>query len=112
MSDNSEIQMKILEWQRRYNIADGDPAMALIELLNIYGYKGGGTTQVVDIGTCNSIANQATVNPGCVSYDGCAKPTLFCNHNDPNYIDNGTPSNHGWPCFANNEIFSFFEATR
>lgn len=49
MSDNSEIQTKILEWQRRYNIADGDPAMALIELLNIYGYKGGGTTQVVHV---------------------------------------------------------------
>lgn len=42
MSENPEIQAKILEWQRRYNIADGDPAMALIELLNIYGYKGGG----------------------------------------------------------------------
>jgi polyhydroxybutyrate depolymerase len=72
----------------------------------------GGTTQVVDIGTCNSIANQATVNPGCVAYDGCAKPTLFCNHNDPNYIDQGNPTNHGWPCFANTEIFAFFEATR
>ncbi len=46
MRENSEIQMKVLEWQRRYNIADGDPAMALIELLNIYGYKGGGATPV------------------------------------------------------------------
>jgi len=71
----------------------------------------GGTTQV-NIGTCPSIANQATVNPGCVSYNGCAATTMFCNHNDPNYIQNGVPSNHGWPCFANNEIFSFFEATR
>ena len=69
-------------------------------------------TTPVNIGTCPSIANQATVNPGCVSYNGCAATTLFCNHNDPNYIDNGTPTNHGWPCFANNEIFSFFEATR
>lgn len=41
MTENPEIQAKILEWQRRYNIADGDPAMALIELLNIYGYRGG-----------------------------------------------------------------------
>jgi len=47
MSDTSEIQTKILEWQRRYNIADGDPAMALIELLNIYGYRGGGGAPVV-----------------------------------------------------------------
>jgi hypothetical protein len=41
MSDNPELQAKILEWQRRWNIADGDPAMALIELLNIYGYRAG-----------------------------------------------------------------------
>ena len=41
MSENSEIQAKILEWQRRWNIVDGDPAMALIELLNIYGYRAG-----------------------------------------------------------------------
>jgi hypothetical protein len=47
MSEPSEIQAKILEWQRRYNIADGDPAMALIELLNIYGYRSGGTPVVM-----------------------------------------------------------------
>ncbi|MGH8047100.1 MAG: hypothetical protein ACREKL_07630 [Chthoniobacterales bacterium] len=47
MSENSEIQAKILEWQRRWNIADGDPAMALIELLNIYGYRAGGGSAVV-----------------------------------------------------------------
>lgn len=49
MSDNAEIQTKILEWQRRYNIADGDPAMALIELLNIYGYRGGVAPQVIHV---------------------------------------------------------------
>jgi hypothetical protein len=47
MSENSEIQAKILEWQRRWNIADGDPAMALIELLNIYGYHRNGGSQIV-----------------------------------------------------------------
>jgi predicted esterase len=72
----------------------------------------GGTTPL-NIGSCNSIApGNAQVNPGCVSYNGCAKTTLFCNHNDPNYIDNGSPTNHGWPCFANQEIFDFFQATR
>jgi polyhydroxybutyrate depolymerase len=72
----------------------------------------GGTTPL-NIGTCNSIAQgNPAVNPGCVTYNGCSAPTLFCNHNDPNYIENGTPTNHGWPCFANQEIFDFFEATR
>jgi len=72
----------------------------------------GATTQL-DIGTCNSIAQgNPAVNPGCVTYSGCGATTLFCNHNDPNYIDNGTPTNHGWPCFANQEIFDFLQATR
>jgi poly(3-hydroxybutyrate) depolymerase len=71
-----------------------------------------GGTQPVNIGTCTSRVRNATVNPGCVSYNGCAKPTLFCNHNDPFYTDQGTDTNHGWPCFANSEIFSFFESTR
>lgn len=73
-----------------------------------------GGRQPVDIGTCASIAdaNGTTVNPGCQSFNGCAQATLFCNHNDPNYLQNGNPTNHGWPCFANAEIFAFFEATR
>src|SRR4051812_11413120 len=49
MSDQSEIQSKILEWQHRWNIADGDPAMALIELLNIYGYRRGGGDGVAPV---------------------------------------------------------------
>jgi polyhydroxybutyrate depolymerase len=69
-----------------------------------------GGTQPLNVPTCTSIANQAAVNPGCVEYSGCAAPTLFCNHDDPNYIDNGTPTNHGWPCFANAQIQSFFES--
>jgi hypothetical protein len=47
MSEQPEIHAKILEWQRRWNIADGDPAMALIELLNIYGYRGGSAPAVI-----------------------------------------------------------------
>jgi polyhydroxybutyrate depolymerase len=71
----------------------------------------GGTTPLA-LATCNSIADRSAVNPGCVQYNGCAAPTLFCNHNDPNYIANGSPTNHGWPCFANSEIFQFFESQR
>ena len=62
--------------------------------------------------TCASFAGDVPVNPGCVQYDGCAAPTLFCNHNDPNYLENGNPTNHGWPCFANSQIFQFFESQR
>ncbi|MDX2081987.1 MAG: hypothetical protein SFU53_14475 [Terrimicrobiaceae bacterium] len=36
MNDNPEIRAKVLEWQRRHNVQDNDPALALIELLDIY----------------------------------------------------------------------------
>jgi polyhydroxybutyrate depolymerase len=71
-----------------------------------------GGPQPIDIGTCASFADATNVNPGCVQYSGCAATTLFCNHNDPNYFQNNVPTNHGWPCFANSEIFAFFEAQR
>jgi polyhydroxybutyrate depolymerase len=71
-----------------------------------------GGTSALAVPSCGSLAGGVAVNPGCVQYDGCAAPTLFCNHDDPNYIDNGNPTNHGWPCFANGEIFRFFEAQR
>ena len=51
---------------------------------------------------CSSGGTQ--VDPGCVQYDGCAEPTIWCHHNDPQY---GT-TNHGWPCFANAAIDAFF----
>jgi len=37
MTDNPEIRAKILEWQKRYNIQDGDPAIALLELVQFMG---------------------------------------------------------------------------
>lgn len=36
MNENPEIRAKVLEWQRRHNIQDNDPALALIDLLDIY----------------------------------------------------------------------------
>lgn len=40
MTDNPEIRAKVLDWQRRYNIPDGDPALAIIDLLEIYYGEG------------------------------------------------------------------------
>lgn len=36
MTENPELKAKILQWQKTYNISDGDPAMAIIDLLDIY----------------------------------------------------------------------------
>ena len=43
------------------------------------------------------------VEPGCVQYQGCVEPTIWCQHNDPQYSN----TNHGWPCFANDAIDTF-----
>lgn len=53
MIENPEIRAKILDWQKRYNIQDGDPAIALLELVQFMGggsavskSEGGGTAHV------------------------------------------------------------------
>ena len=47
-----------------------------------------------------------TVDPGCITYDNCAVPTIWCAHNDPNY--SGTQ--HGVPCFGIKAIYDFFKS--
>ena len=44
------------------------------------------------------------VDPGCIIYDGCTVPTIWCSHNDPSY--SGTE--HGVPCFAMKAMYDFF----
>lgn len=69
-------------------------------------------TTPVAVPSCASLAGGVAVDAGCVQYNGCAAPTFFCRHDDPNYLDNGNPTNHGWPCFANSQIFAFLESNR
>ena len=56
-----------------------------------------------DVGSCQS--GGTMVDPGCVEYQGCSEPMFWCSHNDPNYSN----TNHGWPCFANDVLFDFFQ---
>ena len=56
---------------------------------------------------CNSSFDQKPVIPGCITYQGCTKPTIWCSHNDNGYnLTDG--HEHGWPCFASNAIADFF----
>lgn len=48
MIENPEIRAKVLEWQKRYQIEDGDPALALLELVELFGARGGTTTVQAD----------------------------------------------------------------
>lgn len=38
MIENPELRAKILDWQKRYNIQDGDPAIALLELVEFISH--------------------------------------------------------------------------
>jgi hypothetical protein len=78
--------------------ADGAKDLAPYLLSNQCGKT---TTPHAQAG-CSSSGGQ--VDPGCVQYEGCVEPTIWCHHDDPQY---GT-TNHGWPCFANDAIDAFF----
>ena len=56
--------------------------------------------------TCTSTdSGHPTVDPGCIIYDNCTVPTIWCSHNDPSY--SGTE--HGVPCFAIKAMYDFFK---
>jgi len=55
---------------------------------------------------CKSNQNQAQVDPGCIIYDKCTVPTIWCSHNDPDYGS----TEHGVPCFGLPAITDFFKS--
>jgi poly(3-hydroxybutyrate) depolymerase len=65
------------------------------------------TAPATGVASCTSTFDRMQVTPGCVKYDGCTAPTLWCSHNDNGY--NATDGRqHGWPCFASEAIADFF----
>jgi len=65
------------------------------------------TSTKYDVMTCNSTdSGHPLVDPGCIKYDNCSVPTIWCSHNDPSY--SGTE--HGVPCFAIKAMLDFFTA--
>jgi poly(3-hydroxybutyrate) depolymerase len=67
----------------------------------------GATTAPYEVATCNSSLDRQPVMPGCVAYQGCMEPVIWCSHNDNAY--NATDGNmHGWPCFASRAMAGFF----
>ncbi len=65
------------------------------------------STPYAAIQGCNSELNGDPVDPGCIEYQGCTEPTVWCSHNDPNY-NLAEGFQHGWPCFASDGIADFF----
>lgn len=91
-----------------YGLNDGNGEKDLQPYLASNGCEMNSTPFDPDLSSCGNV-NGVDDNPfddGCVEFSGCAAPTLWCNHNDPQY---GT-SNHGIPCFGVNAIYDFFES--
>jgi len=63
-----------------------------------------GTTSMPYSAVMGCQSSGRTVNPGCITYDGCQRPTIWCSHDDPQY--SGT--SHGVPCFAVKAMYDFF----
>lgn len=82
---------------------DGHETVARFRAANSCSASGTSMPQPQVMG-CQS--GTTTVNPGCVAYDGCQAPTIWCSHNDPAY--GGTM--HGVPCFGVKAMFDFFES--
>ena len=53
-------------------------------------------------------SGSTAVNPGCITYEGCDAPTVWCSHNDPAY---GTTM-HGVPCFGVKAMYDFFQGLK
>ena len=54
---------------------------------------------------CKSGQDGSDVDPGCIIYDKCTVPTIWCSHNDPDYSN----TEHGVPCFGMKAAFDFFK---
>lgn len=63
------------------------------------------STTYEPVAACNSSDGGGAVNDGCISFEECAKTTVWCSHDDPNY--SGTF--HGIPCFFGQAAYDFFE---
>jgi poly(3-hydroxybutyrate) depolymerase len=83
-----------------------------VDVVNMFRASNGcGSTSTPksDVASCTSSFDRMQVTPGCVSYQGCSAPTIWCSHNDNGY-NNTDGKQHGWPCFASNAIADFFMA--
>jgi hypothetical protein len=66
------------------------------------------TTSMTYSQVAGCMSGSTSVNPGCIIYDGCSVPTIWCSHNDPQYSN----TSHGVPCFAMKAAYDFFGTFR
>jgi polyhydroxybutyrate depolymerase len=85
----------------------GGNGMDVVTMFATSNGCGSSTTPKSDVASCTSTFDHQPVTPGCVTYQGCMVPTLWCSHNDNGY-NNTDGRQHGWPCFASRAIADFF----
>lgn len=62
------------------------------------------TTSTPYAGVASCMSSGTAVSPGCIAYQGCSVPTVWCSHDDPQYGN----TSHGVPCFAVRAMHDFF----
>jgi len=88
-----------------FGLNDGNGEKDLQPYLTSNGCSDVSAASSIDTGTTCS----ASIHPGCVDFSGCGVPTTWCNHDDPQYLNGGQPTNHGVPCFAPAALHDFFQ---
>jgi polyhydroxybutyrate depolymerase len=81
--------------------SDGADVVARFTTVN-----GCATASMPYAGVASCMSSGTAVDPGCVAYQDCTEPTIWCSHDDPQYSN----TNHGWPCFATKAMHDFFTA--
>lgn len=85
--------------QERAKVGDGDGAKDLAPFLASNGCRDTNAPATLDVAGCSG-----SIDPNCKQFDGCNEPTIWCQHNDPNYSN----TQHGIPCFAESAMHDFF----
>lgn len=67
--------------------------------------------QLIARNACQPSSVPGSISP-CIAYEGCAAgfPVQWCEHEEPEYFDNGVATNHGWPSFASRAVSEFFRS--
>ncbi|HEX6242692.1 MAG TPA: hypothetical protein VFZ61_17385 [Polyangiales bacterium] len=84
------------------NVRNSDGSDVVKEFTSVNGCAARSTPYTA-VQACSS--GGKSVKAGCVQYEACKQPTVWCSHDDPQYSN----TNHGWPCFAATAMHDFFE---
>ena len=94
--------LPVMYFQGKNDNVRGNDGAATVALFRTANSCGSTSKPFTNAPACMS--GNTAVNNGCVQYDGCMAPTIWCSHNDPAYSN----TNHGWPCFATKAMYDFF----